>query len=148
MAPDEAIMQSKRFACSKAVLGTLIFAASICFSAAHAQGRAESVWPTTQWQVSTPEEQGMDSAALARLVEFGTTRSLDSLLIARHGKIVLDAYYDPYTADVPHVINSATKAVVGTLAAIAQRDGLLDSFDRPMLDFFGDPGAVSADDKK
>ncbi len=148
MAPDEAIMQSKRFTCSKAVLGTLIFAASICFSAAHAQGGAKSVWPTTQWQVSTPEEQSMDSAALARLVEFGTTRSLDSLLIARHGKIVLDAYYDPYTADVPHVINSATKAVVGTLAAIAQRDGLLDSFDRPMLDFFGDPGAVSADDKK
>ena len=65
-------------------------------------------------------------------------------MIARHGKIVLDAYYAPYTADIPHVINSATKAVVGTLAAIAQRDGLLDSFDRPMLDFFRDRGAISA----
>jgi hypothetical protein len=43
------------------------------------------------------------------LVEFGATHSLDSLLIARHGKIVLDAYYAPYSADIAHVINSAIR---------------------------------------
>jgi len=141
-------MQWKRFAGAEAALSALIFAASMGIGAAHAQRGAEAVWPTAQWQVSTPEEQGIDPAALARLVEFGTTRSFDSLLIARHGKIVLDAYYAPYTADIPHVINSSTKAVVGTLAAIAQKDGLLDSFNRPMLDFFRDRGAAGADDKK
>jgi hypothetical protein len=29
----------------------------------------ETLWPTKSWQVSTPEEQGMDSASLARLIE-------------------------------------------------------------------------------
>jgi hypothetical protein len=28
-----------------------------------AQSAAEPIWPTKQWQTSTPEEQGMDSAA-------------------------------------------------------------------------------------
>jgi hypothetical protein len=28
-----------------------------------AQSAAEAIWPTKQWQTSTPEEQGMDSAA-------------------------------------------------------------------------------------
>src|SRR5579884_1995313 len=89
------------------------------------QGAADTVWPTRQWATSTAEEQGMDSAELAKLVAFGTTHSFDSLLIARHGRIVLDAYYAPYTADIPHAINSATKSVVGTLIAIAHGDGLL-----------------------
>jgi CubicO group peptidase (beta-lactamase class C family) len=128
-------MQRSLFAVSGIVLGTLILAASMGCGAAYAQGAADPVWPTTQWQSSTPEEQGMESAALANLIDFGKTRSLDSLLIVRHGRIVLDAYYAPYAADIPHVINSATKSVTGTLTAIAIRDGLLDSLDHRMLDF-------------
>jgi CubicO group peptidase (beta-lactamase class C family) len=126
---------------------TLLFAASIG-GAALAQGGTASIWPTKEWQTSTPEEQGMDSAALARLVDFGTTVSLDSLLIVRHGKIVLDAYYAPYTADLPHVINSSTKAVIGTLTAMAIKDGLLDHADHRMLDFFADRSIANLDDKK
>jgi CubicO group peptidase (beta-lactamase class C family) len=136
------------------VLGTVMLTASICSVAAQetsqqkSQDRAEPVWPTRQWQTSSPEEQGMDSSDLAKLVAFGTSRSLDSLLIARHGRIVLDAYYAPYSADIPHVINSATKAVIGTLAAMAAKDGLLTSTDQPMLDFFVDRSFANPDDRK
>lgn len=131
----------------------LALAASLSSHAAYAQAAqpqagAAPVWPTRQWQTSTPEEQGMESAALAGLLDFGATRSLDSLLLVRHGRIVLDAYYAPYTADIPHRINSATKAVVGTLVAIAQKDGLLDSFDHPVLDFFADRNVANLDDRK
>ncbi len=90
----------------------------------------------------------MDSAALARLVDFGTTISFDSLLIARHGRIVLDAYYAPYAADVPHAINSSTKAVIGTLTAMAIKDGLLDSVDHRILDFFAYRSIANLDDGK
>ena len=90
----------------------------------------------------------MDSAALARLVDYGTTLSLDSLLIARHGRIVLDAYYAPYDANTPHVINSSTKAVIGTLTALAIKDGLLDSTDHRVLDLFADRGNANSDDTK
>ncbi len=125
----------------------LVVAASLAYHAAFAQ-TAAPVWPTLQWQTSTPEQQGMESAALAGLLEFGATRSLDSLLLVRHGRIVLDAYYAPYTADIPHRINSATKAVIGTLVAIAQKDGLLDRFDHPVLDFFADSTIANLDDRK
>jgi hypothetical protein len=38
-------------------------------SATEGQDSLEAPWPTKSWQVSTPEEQGMDSASLARLIE-------------------------------------------------------------------------------
>jgi hypothetical protein len=84
-------MQNQRFAVSGAALGMLVLAACIGGNAARAQGGAGAIWPTTQWQACTPEEQGMDSTALANLLDFGTSRSLDSLLLVRHGRIVLDA---------------------------------------------------------
>ncbi|MGY8663627.1 serine hydrolase [Bradyrhizobium sp. UFLA05-109] len=132
---------------SIALLGTLILLTSIYSDTVSAQG-TEAIWPTAQWQTSTPEEQGMDSAALAKLVASGIPRSFDSLLVTRHGRIVLDAYYAPYTADMPHVINSSTKAVVATLLAMAYKDGLLDRLDRPMLDFFPDRDVANLDERK
>jgi CubicO group peptidase (beta-lactamase class C family) len=130
-------------------LSALILAASIGCGAAFAQNAAaQTIWPTREWQTSAPEEQGVDSAELAKVLEFGRSKSFDSLLLLRHGKIVLDAYYAPYTADIPHAINSSTKAVIGTLAAIAIKQGLLDNLDHRMLDFFGDRTIANLDDRK
>jgi hypothetical protein len=41
----------------------------------------------------------------------------------RHGKIVVEAYYAPYAAGIPHTIEYATKAVISTLTAVASKDG-------------------------
>jgi CubicO group peptidase (beta-lactamase class C family) len=119
----------------------------LCCTVAFAQG-AEPVWPTHGWQTSTPEEQGMDSAALARLVDVGKMRKRDSLLLVRHGRIVLDVYYDPFPADFPHVFHSATKSITGTLIGIAVNDGLLDGLDRPVLDVFRDRTIENVDARK
>jgi hypothetical protein len=75
-------------------------------------------WPTKEWRSSTPEDQGMDSAALANLVDFGATDDLESLLVVRHGAIVAEAYYAPFRAGVKHRVNWVTKSVLGTLVAI------------------------------
>jgi CubicO group peptidase (beta-lactamase class C family) len=142
-------MQRKRCHVLGTVLSTLLLGVLGCSLATSAQGGADPIWPTREWKTSTAEEQGMDSAALASLIEFGTRYSLDSLLIARHGIIVLDAYYTPYyTAKDPHIMYSATKAVIGTLTAIALKDGLLDSTDHRMLAFFGDRSIANVDDRK
>lgn len=90
----------------------------------------------------------MDPAALARWVAFGKTHSFDSLLIVRHGVIVLDAYYAPSTPETPHVINSATKAVTATLIAMLLKDGQLDSLDHPILDFFAYRDIANLDERK
>jgi hypothetical protein len=78
----------------------------------------------------------MDSKALADLVRFGASEKMDSLLVTRRGRIVAEAYYAPFRSGHRHRINSATKAVTGTLIAIALRDGLLDSVDHRVLEFF------------
>ena len=106
------------------------------------------VWPIPDWQVSTPEQEGMDSAELAKIIAYGKSKSFDSLLITRHGRIVLDAYYAPYSADLPHNLNSATKSVVSSLVAMMRKDGLLDSFDHPVLDLFADRDVANVDDRK
>ena len=98
--------------------------------------------------VSTPEEQGLDSAGLARLIEIVGTHRQDSLTIVRHGKIVADAYYAPYVTGVSHDLRSATKSITGTLTAIALRDGLFDSVDHPVIDYFSDRQISNLDDNK
>jgi CubicO group peptidase (beta-lactamase class C family) len=142
-----------------AALGAFMVAAAICDGGPPAQDTTEPIWPTKEWQTSTPEEQGMDSKELANLVDFGARRilatpgvtlssMLDSLLVVRRGKIVVEAYYAPYAAGIRHDIRSATKAVIGTLIAIASNDGLLDSTRHRVLDFFDSRGIANVDDRK
>lgn len=139
-------MQPSCWPVLKLALGAVMLMASL--GSAVAEEAQASDWPTKGWQTSTPEEQGIDPTALAKLVEFGAGQSMDSLLIVRHGRIVLDAYYAPYSADMPHVVNSVTKAVVGTLASIASQDGLLQGPDQSMLSFFADRSVANLDDNK
>jgi CubicO group peptidase (beta-lactamase class C family) len=131
-----------------ASLGAFMIGASIWTGAAYAQGATEPIWPTKRWQVSTPEAEGMDSKELAKLVDWGTTHSFDSLLVVRHGKIIADAYYAPYTAGIPHAVWSVTKSVISTLMAIAWKDGLLDSPSHRALDFFDRGSIANLDDRK
>jgi CubicO group peptidase (beta-lactamase class C family) len=95
-----------------------------------------------------PEQQGIDSKALADLVRFGASEKMDSLLVTRRGRIVAEAYYAPFRSGHRHRINSATKAVTGTLIAIALKNGLLDSVDHRVLEFFPDRKIATLDDKK
>ena len=110
-------------------------------------GASQGVWPTRDWETSTPEAQGMDSAALAELVDFVGIYKQDSLLIVRNGHIVVDAYYAPYAPNIRHDLRSVTKSFTGTLTAIALREGLLDS-DSRVVDFFADKQIQNLDDAK
>ncbi|HEY1413359.1 MAG TPA: serine hydrolase, partial [Rhodopila sp.] len=109
---------------------------------------AETIWPGDSWAVSTPEQQGLDSGALARLVDTVGLSRQDSLLIIRHGHIVLDAYYAPFQAGIPHDLRSVTKSIVSTLTAIEIRDRYLDSVDHPVVDLFSDKPIANLDDNK
>jgi CubicO group peptidase (beta-lactamase class C family) len=125
-----------------------LLAFSTLAGAHDAQTSAEATWPTKSWAVSTPEEQGMDSGGLARLIETVGTRKQDSLMIVRHGKIVAEAYYAPFVGGVSHDLRSVTKSITGTLTAIALRDGFFDSVDHPVLDYFSDRQVSNIDDNK
>src|SRR6202166_1613950 len=69
--------------------------------AAGADNRAlEAGWPTKAWPVSSPEQQGMQSGVLARLVETVGGYKQDSLLIVPQGNHVLESFY---AADPPNL---------------------------------------------
>ena len=121
-------MPRKRPALAELARGIVLLLMVACFGARELRAAEAPVWPIPDWQVSTAEEQGMDSAELAKIIAYGKTKSFDSLLLSRHGRIVLDAYYAPYTGDIPHNLNSATKSVVSSLVAVPHKDGVLDSF--------------------
>ena len=110
-------------------LQALSLSVSLAFAGA-AAAADDGPWPTAGWTVATPASQGMDPAELARLVELGATHQLDSLLVVRHGRIVVEAYYAPFRPGLRHAVNSVTKAVMGTLAGIAIEEGKLRLDDR------------------
>jgi CubicO group peptidase (beta-lactamase class C family) len=125
----------------------LVIGALLCALPATAQEKPQP-WPTKEWATSSPEEQGMSSERLARLVEFGGANNMDSLLVTRHGRIVLEATYAPFRDDLKHRINSSTKAVISTLIAMAIRDGKLDGTDRRVMEFFADRTIANLDEQK
>ncbi|MEZ4669463.1 MAG: serine hydrolase [Anaerolineae bacterium] len=98
----------------------------------------EVTYPTTEWQTSSPEEQGMDSVMLLDALTFIEERQLavDSITVIRHGKIVLDTYFYPYTPNTKHQAWSVTKSFVGTLVGIAIDQGLIKGIDQPLLALF------------
>ena len=62
--------------------------------------------------------------------------------------MVLDATYAPFRPGMKHTVNSATKAVVGTLTGIALKEGKLERLDAPVLDFFPGRSVANADAHK
>ena len=133
---------------TNALLATLLATSALLFAPfATAQDKTPP-WPTKEWAISSPEEQGMSSEKLARLVDFGASNDMDSMLVTRHGRLVLEATYAPFRDGLRHRFYSATKAVVSTLVGMALADGRLDSTDHKVVDFFADRTIASLDDAK
>lgn len=107
-------------------------------------------WPTQGWRTSTPEAQGVDSALLAQAVDRIRIRGLavDSLLIVRHGYVVLDAYFYPYSADRLHDVASVTKSITSTLTGIAIEEGKIGGLEAPLAGLFPEAMSPYSDPRK
>lgn len=109
----------------------------------------QSQWPPQGWHISTPEEQGVDSAKLAEGLQVMREQKLPvhSLLIVRNGAVVLDAYFYPYDGKSVHDLASVSKSLMTTLIGIAADQGKL-SLDDTMLSFFPDRTIANRDARK
>ena len=125
----------------------LLFAALAASSACRGADVAFP-WPTAGWQEAAPEAEGVSASALTALVEYGAVNTMDSILVTRHGKVVLDAHYAPFRPGMKHAVNSVTKGIVGTLAGIAFHEGKLGRLDAPVLDFFPERVVANLDANK
>ncbi len=118
----------------------------------HPKGGARPVadyYPTRGWRMSTPEEQGFDSAKLAEMLTALDKDGVpvDSVMIVRNGYVALDAYFAPYDGSFPHNQASVTKSVTATLIGIAIDQGVL-KLDQPMVSFFPDRTIANLDARK
>lgn len=90
------------------------------------------------WKISAPELQDMDTNILSEL-ETHIQRNLPhmrSLLIARHGVLVYEKYYNGTTADDLQNMHSATKSVTSALIGIALYQGYVSSLDNKIIDYY------------
>jgi CubicO group peptidase (beta-lactamase class C family) len=86
---------------------------------------------------SSPEAQGVSSAAILSFVE-AADKSIDtmnSFMLLRHGQVVAEGWWSPYSAESPHSLYSLSKSFASTAVGLAIAEGKL-SLDHEVLKFF------------
>ena len=86
---------------------------------------------------STPEAQGIPSAAITAFLAAVEQHDcgLHSLMLLRHGHVVAEGWWSPYTPGAPHMLYSLSKSFTSTAIGLAVAEGRL-SVDDPVLAFF------------
>ncbi len=109
-----------------------------------------SYYPGDTWRTSTAEAQGMDSGYLVKMMDDIQSNNLNihSMIIIRHGYVVMEAYREPFGKDNIHAINSCTKNVASALIGIALREGYIKSIDQRVVDIFSNLNIKNLDDNK
>jgi CubicO group peptidase (beta-lactamase class C family) len=88
-----------------------------------------------------PGAVGLDAQRLTQMeqaIAAGDFKQVTSILVARHGRLAYERYFDSEGLDALRNTRSATKTVTGTLIGIAIDRRLLSGVDARVLDFFPD----------
>jgi CubicO group peptidase (beta-lactamase class C family) len=95
---------------------------------------------------STPEAEGLSSAGLLALVSAldGGAGEVHSLMLVRHGKVVAEGWWAPYSRDDIHVLYSVSKSFNASAVGLAVDEGLL-SVDDPIASHFTDLAPANID---
>jgi CubicO group peptidase (beta-lactamase class C family) len=83
------------------------------------------------WTTGTLDEVGIDRRAIERFIqqiidmpmESMHTPQVDAVLIARHGKLVLEEYFHGFNRYMMHDTRSASKSITATIAGAAMESG-------------------------
>ena len=86
---------------------------------------------------STPERQGISSAAIRAFVQAADSAvdAMHSFMLVRHGQVVAEGWWAPYDAATPHVLFSLSKSFTSTAVGLAAAEGKL-SLDDEVLRIF------------
>jgi len=105
-----------------------------------------------QWKICSPSEQGLDSDKLAELVDLIREGKryprIQSLLIVRHGCLVVEEYFNNWKAERLHILQSVTKSFTSALIGMAIARGEIQGVDEKILDFFPDMEAIAHMDER
>ncbi len=87
---------------------------------------------------STPADQRVDPAAILGFLDAVDERpdiEMHSLMVVRHGRVVAEGWWAPYSAGRPQLLYSLSKSFTSTAAAFAQAEGLFDLDDTVVSHF-------------
>jgi len=89
------------------------------------------------WEVSTPEEQGLDPMLVAELYHNAAElESIYGLLVIRNGYLIAEGYFNDGSVEQKTNMTSVTKSYASALLGIALDQGCLSSLDQKMMEFF------------
>lgn len=95
-----------------------------------------------QLKRSTPEQQGVRSEALMKLIEAveqcrtqNMDQDLHSIMVLRHGTVIAEGWWKPYSSDRRHLLFSLSKSFTSTAIGFAVTEGLL-TVEDPVIDYF------------
>lgn len=75
------------------------------------------------WEILTPEEAGMDAAAIEDAVRYAAEHNSTGLTIVRGGRLVTEHYWQRWTPETAQPIFSSSKSVTATLVGMAIEEG-------------------------
>jgi CubicO group peptidase (beta-lactamase class C family) len=95
---------------------------------------------------STPEAEGVSSQGVLDLVSAldKQINEVHSIMLVRHGKVVAEGWWAPYTPGDMHIVYSVTKSFNVTAVGLAVNDGLI-NVDDPVLKYFSDIAPANPD---
>jgi CubicO group peptidase (beta-lactamase class C family) len=101
------------------------------------------------WEVSTPEEQGLDPNLVGELYyNASQLETAYGLLVFKNDYLVAEDYFHIGKPDLQVNIHSVTKSFVSALVGIAIEEGCISGVDQKMMDFFPELENRIADPRK
>ena len=105
-----------------------------------------SIWPGTEWKISTPEEQRINSIKLDEM--YADESFTGNMLLVRSGYLVSEKYnQEKGKKYAPHIF-SCTKGIISALIGIALNKRNLTSIHQNVLDFFPEYKRPNRDEQK
>jgi CubicO group peptidase (beta-lactamase class C family) len=94
---------------------------------------------------SVPSAEGLDAQSVLALLDRLAERSVEchSMMVVRHGRVIAEGWWAPYSADRPHLLYSLTKSFTSAAVGFAVADGLLRLDDR-VVDVLDVPSELAA----
>jgi len=128
----------------------------LAFAAALLAFAASPAWAVSDLPAATPAAEGLSTAkldAMSAAIRAGEFQQITSVLVARHGKLVFEAYYDEGKLDggpeARRNTRSTTKTVTAMLAGAAIARGALPSVQAPIKAYLkGRPPVANPDPRK
>jgi CubicO group peptidase (beta-lactamase class C family) len=93
------------------------------------------IWPGDDWEVSTPEDEGMDAARLENVASYCEEHKCGAVVVTRHGRIVWERYWGGWDENSTDNSWSMAKSMTDALVGIAISEGKIESVDESVADF-------------